>query len=98
MMSCLYMVIIGVVASLSARLVRTAEEWMDLLMALILGIAGSFLGGILANLFGFSMAGDWLAFGLSVAFSLVLALVLVIGYEYIHAQRDDDYDYDDEDE
>lgn len=97
MMSFLYMMVIGAIASLSARLLRDAEEWMDLVMALILGIAGSFLGGILANVFGLSMSGNWLAIGLSVAFSLIGALILVVGYEYLHAQRyGDDYNEDDD--
>lgn len=97
----LYMVIIGIVASAVARLISPAEEWLDLVMALMVGIAGSFLGGMLATVFGISINNGWLELVMTLGLSVVLALALVIGYEFVRARYADDYDYDedyDEDE
>lgn len=89
------MSIIGLIAGVIIRLLRPWTDAMGWLVSFILGIAGAFLGGIVASLFSLSFDGLSLASVIVVALSFFGASVLLIAYEMLADQ--DEYDYDDDD-
>jgi uncharacterized membrane protein YeaQ/YmgE (transglycosylase-associated protein family) len=52
------MIIVGLVAGALARLIMPGKDPMGILMTIILGIAGSFVGGFVANLIWPSETGE----------------------------------------
>lgn len=56
---------------------------MGWIMTIILGIAGSFVGGLLAGLLGLGATGS---FG-SLVLSVVGAVILLFGYEFATGKR-----------
>lgn len=100
-----YMMILGLIAGAVVRLLRSWSDAGDWLMSLILGMAGAFLGGIMANFMGLSLGGLSISTGIVILLSLLGASVLLIGYEVFaeyYGEYDDDYDdddyYDDDDD
>ena len=77
MMSFIWMLIIGFVAGLLARAIKPGADSMGWIMTIILGIAGSFVGGFLAGAFGLSANGG---FG-GLVLSVVGAIALLFIYE-----------------
>lgn len=90
------MSIIGLIAGAIIRLLRPWTDAMGWLVSFILGIAGSFLGGIVASLFHLSLSSLSVGSVLVGAMSFFGASLLLIGYEML-ADNDDDYYYDDDD-
>lgn len=91
-----YMMILGLIAGAVVRLLRSWSDAGDWLMSLILGMAGAFLGGIMANFMGLSLGGLSIGTGIVILLSLLGASVLLIGYE-VFAEYYGEYDDDDED-
>jgi uncharacterized membrane protein YeaQ/YmgE (transglycosylase-associated protein family) len=50
-MSLIWLLVVGLVAGLIARAIVPGRQSMGLLMTMLLGVAGSFLGGFIAALF-----------------------------------------------
>lgn len=82
-MSFIWTLIIGFVAGAIARAIKPGADAMGWIMTIILGIAGSFVGGLLASLLGLGATGS---FG-SLVLSVVGAVILLFGYEFVTGKR-----------
>lgn len=69
-------IVAGLVIGALARLVKPGKQNLSLLMTLLLGLAGSVIGGVVANLLGTGDIWELNVIGFVVA---VIAAVLLIG-------------------
>jgi uncharacterized membrane protein YeaQ/YmgE (transglycosylase-associated protein family) len=69
------MIIVGLIAGALARLIMPGKDPMGILMTIILGIAGSFVGGFIASLIWPSQTGGIEAGGIILS---VLGAVLLL--------------------
>ena len=69
-------IVAGLVIGLLARLFKPGKQNLSLLMTLLLGLAGSVIGGVVANLLGTGDIWELNVIGFVVA---VIAAVLLIG-------------------
>ena len=69
-------IVAGLVIGVLARLIKPGRQNLSLLMTLLLGLAGSVIGGIVANLLGTGGIFELNVIGFVVA---VIAAVLLIG-------------------
>lgn len=76
-------IIVGFVAGLLARAIKPGADSMGWIMTIILGLAGSFVGGILASVLGLSASGS---LG-SLVLSVVGAVILLFVYELVQKNR-----------
>lgn len=76
-------IIVGFVAGLLARAIKPGADSMGWIMTIILGLAGSFIGGILASVLGLSANGGLGGLVLSVAGAVILLFV----YEFVQKNR-----------
>lgn len=83
MMSFIWMLIIGLVAGLLARAIKPGRDAMGWVMTIILGIAGAFVGGLLASVLGISADGGMVG----LIFSVIGAIILLFAYEFITGKR-----------
>lgn len=74
---------IGLIAGLLARAIKPGKDAMGWIMTIILGIAGSFVGGLLASAFGIGAVGSMGSLTLSV----IGAIILLFLYEFITGKR-----------
>lgn len=75
----IWTIIIGLVAGLLARAIKPGNDAMGWIMTIVLGIAGSFLGGFIASAIGVSGDGGFIG----LAFSVIGAIILLFIYELI---------------
>jgi uncharacterized membrane protein YeaQ/YmgE (transglycosylase-associated protein family) len=66
----------GLIIGALARLIKPGRQHLSVLMTLVLGIAGSLIGGVIASLIGTGSVGELNVLGFIVA---VIAAVLLIG-------------------
>ena len=79
-------IIAGLVIGALARLIKPGKQHLSILMTLLLGLAGSVIGGLVANLLGTGDIWELNILGFIVA---VIAAVALIGVaEGISASRD----------
>lgn len=83
MMNIIWMLIIGFVAGLLARAIKPGADGMGWIMTIVLGIAGAFVGGLIASLLGLSANGG---FG-GLVLSVVGAIILLFVYEFVTGKR-----------
>ena len=83
-MSFIWMIIVGAIIGLVARAVKPGADAMGWVMTIILGIAGSFVGGLLAGVFGMDMNSGSLTF---LVFSVIGAVILLFAYEFFVTRR-----------
>lgn len=83
MMSFIWKLIIGLVAGLLARAIKPGRDAMGWVMTIILGIAGAFIGGLLASVLGISADGGMVG----LIFSVIGAIILLFAYEFITGKR-----------
>lgn len=83
MMAFIWMLIIGFIAGAIARAIKPGADAMGWVMTIVLGVAGSFVGGLIAGLLGLSANGG---FG-GLVLSVVGAIVLLFAYEIISGKR-----------
>ena len=83
MMSFIWMLIIGLVAGQIARAIKPGRDAMGWVMTIILGIAGAFVGGLLASVLGISADGGMVG----LIFSVIGAIILLFAYEFITGKR-----------
>lgn len=83
MMAFIWMLIIGFIAGAIARAIKPGADAMGWVMTIVLGVAGSFVGGLIAGLLGLSVNGG---FG-GLVLSVVGAIVLLFAYEIISGKR-----------
>lgn len=69
-------IVAGLIIGALARLVKPGRQRLSLLMTLLLGLAGSVIGGVIANLLGTGGIFELNVLGFVVA---VIAAVLLIG-------------------
>jgi uncharacterized membrane protein YeaQ/YmgE (transglycosylase-associated protein family) len=74
-MGIVWTIALGFVIGLLARLLHPGKENMGFLMTIVLGIAGSFLAGIVGQFFGWYTAGEGAGFIASVVAAIVLLAV-----------------------
>ena len=74
---------VGLIAGLLARAIKPGNDAMGWIMTIVLGIAGSFVGGFLASAFGIGVVGSMGSLTLSV----IGAIILLFVYELIIGKR-----------
>ncbi|SJM66207.1 MULTISPECIES: GlsB/YeaQ/YmgE family stress response membrane protein [Psychrobacter] len=75
----IWTIIIGLVAGLLARAIKPGNDAMGWIMTIVLGIAGSFVGGFIASAIGVTSDGNFIG----LAFSVIGAIILLFIYELI---------------
>jgi len=68
--------VFGLVVGAVARLIKPGKQNLSILMTLLLGVVGSVIGGIIANLLG---TGDIMELNILGAIVAIVAAVLLIG-------------------
>lgn len=74
-MGIIWTIVLGFVIGVIAKLVHPGKDDMGFIMTVVLGIAGSFLGGIIGQFLGWYQAGEGAGFIVSVICAIVLLLV-----------------------
>ncbi len=69
-------IVFGLVVGVLARLIKPGKQNLSLLMTLLLGLAGSVIGGVIANLIG---SGGIFELNIIGAVIAIIAAVLLIG-------------------
>ncbi len=75
-MGIVWTIILGFVIGVIAKLIVPGKQNMGFIMTLVLGVAGSFLAGIIGQAIGWYKAGE----GAGFIASVIVAIVLVIIY------------------
>ena len=75
-MGIVWTIILGFVIGVIAKLIVPGKQNMGFIMTIILGVAGSFLAGIIGQAIGWYKAGE----GAGFIASVIIAIVLVIIY------------------
>jgi uncharacterized membrane protein YeaQ/YmgE (transglycosylase-associated protein family) len=82
-MGIIWTIILGFVVGVLAKFITPGKENMGYLMTIGLGIAGSFLAGIVGQFLGWYQAGE----GAGFIASLVFAVVILVVYGKIQAGK-----------
>jgi uncharacterized membrane protein YeaQ/YmgE (transglycosylase-associated protein family) len=82
MLHYLWMFIVGIVVGAIARFIMPGSEHMGILMTGVLGIAGSFVGGIIASLLSKPADGS-LLHPAGLVFSVIGALILLFAWNHL---------------
>ncbi|HSP80491.1 MAG TPA: GlsB/YeaQ/YmgE family stress response membrane protein [Myxococcaceae bacterium] len=82
-MSIIWFLVIGLVAGLIARALMPGKQAMGWLATLVLGVVGSFVGGLIGSLF---TRGDWLELRPAGLIMSVIGAIVVL-FLYSWAQR-----------
>ena len=82
-MSLILFLVFGLVVGAVARLIVPGKEPGGWIISMILGVAGSFLGGLLGRTFGLYREGEPAGFVMAV----VGAIILVVAYHAIARRR-----------
>lgn len=69
-------IVFGLVVGAVARLIKPGKQNLSILMTLLLGLAGSVIGGVVANLIG---SGDIFELNIIGSIVAIIAAVLLIG-------------------
>ena len=82
MLHYLWMFIVGIVVGAMARFIAPGSEHIGILMTGVLGVLGSFIGGLIANMFSKPTDGS-LIHPAGIIFSVIGALILLAAWKYI---------------
>ncbi|MDO4426802.1 MAG: GlsB/YeaQ/YmgE family stress response membrane protein [Moraxella sp.] len=82
-MAFIWMLIIGFIAGAIARAIKPGADAMGWVMTIVLGVAGSFVGGLIAGMLGLSANGG---FG-GLVLSVIGAIIILFAYEFISGKR-----------
>ena len=74
-MGIIWTIVLGLVIGVIAKLVHPGKENMGIFMTILLGIAGSFLAGIIGQLIGWYRAGEGAGFIASVIVAIILLVI-----------------------
>ena len=74
-MGIFWTIVLGLVIGVIAKFLHPGKENMGFLMTILLGIAGSFLAGVVGQFFGWYRAGDGAGFIASVVAAIVLLVI-----------------------
>jgi len=81
-MGIIWTIVLGFVIGLIAKLVHPGKENMGFITTILLGIAGSFLAGIIGQFIGWYKAGE----GAGFIASLIVAIILLVIYGKIKSK------------
>jgi len=81
-MGILWTIVLGFVIGLIAKLVVPGKENMGFVMTILLGIAGSFLAGIIGQFIGWYKAGE----GAGFIASVIVAIIILVIYGKMKAR------------
>jgi uncharacterized membrane protein YeaQ/YmgE (transglycosylase-associated protein family) len=74
-MGILWTIVLGFVIGVFAKLLHPGKENMGFLMTILLGIAGSFLAGVIGQYLGWYQAGEGAGFIASVIVAIILLVI-----------------------
>jgi len=74
-MGLVWTIVLGFVVGVVAKLIHPGRESMGFIITVLLGIAGSFLAGIIGQTFGWYRAGEGAGFIASVIMAILLLVV-----------------------
>lgn len=74
-MSILWTIVLGFVIGVIAKFIHPGKENMGFVMTVVLGIAGSFLAGVIGQYLGWYQAGEGAGFIASVVVAIVLLAI-----------------------
>lgn len=74
-MGVVWTIVLGFVVGVVAKLIHPGRENMGFIITVLLGIAGSFLAGIIGQTFGWYRAGEGAGFIASVIMAILLLVV-----------------------
>jgi uncharacterized membrane protein YeaQ/YmgE (transglycosylase-associated protein family) len=74
-MGVIWTIVLGFVIGLIAKLIAPGKENMGIIMTILLGIAGSFLAGVIGQFIGWYKAGEGAGFIASVIVAILLLLI-----------------------
>ena len=74
-MGILWTIVLGLVIGVVAKLIHPGRENMGLVVTILLGIAGSFLAGIIGQAIGWYQAGQGAGFIASVVVAIILLAI-----------------------
>lgn len=74
-MGIIWTIVLGFVIGVIAKMIHPGKEDMGFIMTVALGVAGSFLGGIVGQFLGWYQAGEGAGFIVSVICAIVLLLI-----------------------
>ena len=74
-MGIIWTIVLGFVIGVIAKFVHPGKENMGFIMTILLGIAGSFLAGIIGQLIGWYQAGQGAGFIASVIVAILLLMI-----------------------
>jgi uncharacterized membrane protein YeaQ/YmgE (transglycosylase-associated protein family) len=81
-MGIIWTIVLGFVIGLIAKLVHPGKENMGFITTILLGIAGSFLAGIIGQFIGWYKAGE----GAGFIASVIVAIILLVVYGKIKSK------------
>lgn len=74
-MGILWTILVGLVIGIVAKFLHPGKENMGFFMTILLGVAGSFLAGMVGQFFGWYRAGEGAGFIASVVAAIVLLVI-----------------------
>jgi uncharacterized membrane protein YeaQ/YmgE (transglycosylase-associated protein family) len=74
-MGIFWTIVLGLVIGLVAKLLHPGRENMGIIMTILLGIAGSFLAGVIGQSIGWYQAGQGAGFIASVIVAIILLVI-----------------------
>ncbi len=74
-MGFIWTIVLGFVIGLIAKLLHPGKENMGIIMTILLGIAGSFLAGVIGQAIGWYKAGEGAGFIASVIVAFILLVI-----------------------
>lgn len=74
-MGIVWTIVLGFVIGVIAKMIAPGKEDMGFIMTILLGIAGSFLGGVVGQFLGWYQAGEGAGFIVSVICAIVILLL-----------------------
>jgi uncharacterized membrane protein YeaQ/YmgE (transglycosylase-associated protein family) len=75
-MGIIWTIVVGFIIGLIAKLIHPGRENMGIIMTILLGIAGSFLAGVVGQFIGWYKAGE----GAGFIASIIVAIILLVIY------------------
>lgn len=83
-----YWILLGLVAGALAKLIMPGKDPGGIFVTILLGIAGSFVGGKLGSLLQLGKTGDGASFDLaSIATAVIGAIILLFGWRMITKKK-----------
>jgi len=82
-MGIIWTIVLGFVIGVLAKFLHPGKENMGFIMTVVLGVAGSFLAGVIGQFLGWYKAGE----GAGFIASVVVAILLLVVYGWIRGRE-----------